>query len=142
MGIDVNSKTVDAAARLDLVRNERDALMSFITLLLLPIIHLHGKSVLRSYRLEQSVTTMTKQAKNASEHLLAMLGQQEQVKKSEKKESKKVKDMSEAEHELELYKARFSKIESKNKDLQSELEQTKQKLTQFEQIENVVKKKS
>ena len=57
-------------AKLELARNERDALMSFITLLLLPLIHLHCKSVLSIWRLQQNLSAMTSQATNASKQLM------------------------------------------------------------------------
>ena len=71
-----------------MARNERDALMSFITLLLLPIVYLHSKSVLEIYRLQQNVTAMKRQAENASKFNEALLTQQNDDKK-DKKDKKK-----------------------------------------------------
>jgi len=138
--------TLDAAARLELVRNERDAMMSFITLLLLPIIHLHGKSVLKTYKLEQSVTAMTKQATNASQQLLAMLDQEKaNDQKQKKKETEKKKNNGgelTQNDELELFKARYAKMEKKYKDLEFELKQSQEQLSMFKNVAKKLKKKA
>eukprot|EP01083_Nonionella_stella_P258835 884222_1 len=42
-----SDNTMDATAKLELARNERDLLMSFITLLLIPLVYVHSKSVLQ-----------------------------------------------------------------------------------------------
>lgn len=134
-------------AKLEMARNERDALMSFLTLLLLPIIHFHGKSELNIYSKERSLEAMTKQAVNASNQLKALLiAQPDDRKKSN--DNKKKKDGQEDDDEtkmlrdqVSLSKARLEKANKKCKDLQSELEQAKEQLSQFETLEKVVKKK-
>merc|ERR1712228_74094 len=139
--------TMDATAKLEMARNERDALMSFLTLLLLPIIHFHGKSELNIYSKERSLEAMTKQAVNASNQLKALLiAQPDDRKKSN--DNKKKKDGKEDDDEtkmlrdqVSLSKARLEKANKKCKDLQSELEQAKEQLSQFETLEKIVKKK-
>merc|ERR1719491_2361142 len=115
--------------------------MSFITLLLLPLIHLHGKSVVRIYKLQRSMTAMTKQATNASSQLMAMLNAQPDApKKSSNKHSdkKEVKgkeadvDAMVLRDELSLYKARLQKSTQTQKQLREQLEHTKEKLAVYE----------
>lgn len=139
-------------AKLELARNERDALMSFITLLLLPIIHLHSKSVLNIYKLQQSVTAMTKQAKNASSQYMQLLKEQDTKKggNNNNKTNKANKsddddkdiDTKMLRDELLLYKARLEKSNKKSKDLQLELDQAKEQLKQFDTMQKVIKKKT
>merc|ERR1719150_1309112 len=122
-------------------------MMSFLTLLLLPIIHLHGKSVFDGYRLQQSLAAMTKQAENVSKTLMAEW-EKNKPGKDDKKESltkKKESDDDETKmlrDELSLSRARLEKANKKQKDLQSELEQTKEKLAQFDTLDKVAKKKT
>merc|ERR1711972_1118691 len=106
------------------------AMMSFIALLLLPLIHLHGKSVVNIYKLQQSLTAMTRQATNSSSQLMAMLNEKGSTpkKSSDKKEVKGKEadvDAMVLRDELSLYKARLQKAAQTQKQLRTELEETK-----------------
>mmetsp|Transcript_59027 Transcript_59027/g.93940 ORF Transcript_59027/g.93940 Transcript_59027/m.93940 type:complete len:231 (-) Transcript_59027:74-766(-) len=157
----LSPSSMDATAKLEMARNERDALMSFITLLLLPVIHFHSNAVVKVYKLEQSLTAMTKQASNVSTQYSAMLAQQSALEKEQKAAKQKVEaakskanskeeksgtdedneTVSMLRNELELYRARFDKSEKKCKDLESLLEQTKEQLANYEMMQKAVKKK-
>merc|ERR1711933_95476 len=113
-------------------------MMSFLTLLLLPIIHLHGKSVFTVYKLQQSLSAMTKQATNASTQLMAMISAAPKDEKKESLTKKKDSDDDDTKmlrDELSLSRARLEKEKKKYKDLQSELVQAKEKLAQFDSLD-------
>ena len=136
-------------AKLELARNERDALMSFITLLLLPVIHLHSKSVLKVYSLQQNLAAMKRQAQNAAMFNETLLTQQADNKK-DKKDEKKDNDQKDNDDidtkmlrdELLLYKARLTKSDKRCKELESELNATREQMEKYDELQNAAKKKT
>ena len=103
---------LDATAKLDLARNERDSLLSFLALLLLPSLYVESKSTFSIYRLEQSNIAMVKQAMNASDQLKTLLLREENsVKLGKSKPSNKNEldnvDLQGLKDELELTKTKL-----------------------------------
>lgn len=92
------------------------------------------------------MTAMTKQATNASQQLLAMLDQEKaNDQKQKKKETEKKKNNGgelTQNDELELFKARYAKMEKKYKDLEFELKQSQEQLSMFKNVAKKLKKKA
>jgi len=64
---------------------QRDAMLSFASLLLFPIIQAHGKLMFQCFSLQQSNEAMTKQAKSASDYARSLLSEKEKSQTDKKK---------------------------------------------------------
>jgi len=119
---------------------QRDAMLSFVSLLLLPVIRAHNNLMFECFMLEKTKEALLKQAKSASDYAQSLMNAKDNDKDKDKMSKKKGerKENEEKENENknkndELESKKIKELENQLEDLQTRLNLSNQSRDEFKE---------